>query len=246
MTAEDALAALAEHWDDVLARLGTARGQELRDLIAQLGGADHTAVVIRITQLLGRELPPDHPVRRALAKGFRFAPRPADWSALRHNLLAAEAAALAGLALSGVSAETAGTGPEAGHGQDGSPGRGAADGVTPDEVLSEVAGRLLRAPALAADEVRLRGADPADPGLIRLDRPDGGQQWPSFQFAPGGGALPVVRTVNLMLGAETDPLGVADWWLGANAWLSGRPSDLIGDVSDELLLRAARRVAEEV
>ncbi|MGH3278213.1 MAG: hypothetical protein ACRDNW_03655, partial [Trebonia sp.] len=96
------------------------------------------------------------------------------------------------------------------------------------------------------DEVRLRGADPADPGLIRLDRPDGGQRWPSFQFTPGGGPVPVVRAVNTMLGADTDPLGVADWWLGVNAWLDGRPSDLIGDVPDEFLLRAARAVTEEV
>jgi hypothetical protein len=49
-----------------------------------------------------------------------------------------------------------------------------------------------------------------------------------------------------MLGAETDPLGVADWWLGVNPWLDGRPSDLIGDVPDEILLRAARAVTEEV
>jgi hypothetical protein len=41
-------------------------------------------------------------------------------------------------------------------------------------------------------------------------------------------------------------MGVADWWLGVNPWLDGRPSDLVGDVPDELLLRAARAVTEEV
>lgn len=246
MTAEDALAALTEHWDDVIARLDVARAQELRDLITQLGGPGHTAAVVRVTQLLGRELPADHPVRRALARGYLYAGRQADWLALRQGLLAAAGPALTELGLAGDTGETPGDGTEASRGQDGGAGRAAGDVVTPQDILTEVTGRLLRAPALTADEVRLRGADPADPGLIRLDRPDGGQQWLSFQFAPGGGALSIVRTINAMLGAEADPLGVADWWLGVNAWLGGRPSDLIGDVPDEALLRAAHAVTEEV
>ena len=85
-----------------------------------------------------------------------------------------------------------------------------------------------RAPALSADEVRRHGADPADPGLIRLDRADGGQQWPAFQFAPGGGPLPVVRPINQLLDAAADPVGVADWWLSRNGWLDEQPSLLLG------------------
>src|SRR5450756_2466665 len=234
MTVEDAMASLTEHWDDVISRLDAARGQELRNLIAEVGGAGHTGAVIRITQLLVGELPPDHPVRRALAKGYLYASGQADWPAVRQDLLAPAGAVLAG---------TTAAGP--GNGQD-SPGPVADDDETPEGILAEVTDRLLRAPALTEEEVRLRGADPGDPGLIRLDRPDGGQQWPSFQFTRDGGPVRVVRIVNTMLGAETDPLGVADWWLGANPWLDGRPSDLIGDVSDELLLRAARAVTEEV
>jgi hypothetical protein len=229
VTVEDAMTSLTEHWDDV------ARGQELRDLIAEIGGEDHTGAVIRITQLLVAELPPEHPVRRALAKGYLYTRAQPDWPALRQGLLASAGTVLAG---------TPPTGPD--NGPDASPGPVADGDETPEGILAEVTGRLLRAPALTEEEVRLRGADPADPGLLRLDRPDGAQQWPSFQFAPDGGPLRVVRTVNTMLGAETDPLGVADWWLGANPWLDGRPSDLIGDVPDELLLRAARAVTEEV
>ena len=227
------MAALAEHWDDVISRLDAARGQELRSLIAELGGDGHTGAVIQVAQLLVRELPPDHPVRRALSKGYLYASAQPNWPALRRDLLAA-----------GEAARAVAAGP--GDGPRDAPGESGGDDETPEDILAEVTGRLLSAPALTEEEVRRRGADPADPGLIRLDRPDGGQQWPRFQFAADGGPPPVVRIVNTMLGADTDPLGVADWWLGANAWLDGRPGDLIGEVPDELLLRAARAVAEEV
>lgn len=220
MTVEDAIAALTEHWDDVVARLDAARGQELRNLVAEVGGASYAAAVTQITQLLVDELPPAHPVRRALSRGYLFAGAQADWLTLRDDLLTA----------AGVSAYE-----EITVGDD-----------TPESILAEVTVRLLRVPALTENEIRLRGADPADPGLIRLDRPDGGRQWPSFQFTRDGGPLPVVAAVNTMLGAETDPLGVCDWWFGVNAWLHGRPSDLIGEVPDELLLRAARAVTQEV
>jgi hypothetical protein len=238
MTVEDAMASLSKHWDDVISQLGVARRLELLKLIKEVGGTGHTEAVTQITQLLVRELPPDHPVRRALAKGYLYTNAKPDWPALRRDLLAAAGPAL-GVTVTG---ETPATGTSSGD--DDPPDRGGDE--TPGDILAEVTARLLRAPALTEDEVRLRGADPADPGLLRLDRPDGGAQWPSFQFERDGGPLPVVQAVNTMLGAETDPLGVADWWLGVNAWLDGRPSDLIGDVPDELLLRAARAVTEEV
>jgi hypothetical protein len=106
--------------------------------------------------------------------------------------------------------------------------------------------RLLSAPALTEEEIRRRGADPADPGLVRLERPDGGGQWPSFQFAPDGGPLPVVREVNRELDAVAYPLGAADWWLSRNGWLGERPSQLIGRIPDDHLIRAARAIRSEV
>jgi hypothetical protein len=230
MAVEDAMALLTEQWDDVVARLGPAREQELRRLITQIGGAEHTGAVIRITQLLVGGLPPDHPVRRALVEDDLYASARTDWLAL-HDLLV----------------DVAGTADAELVDRDGDVSAAAADGdATPESILAEVTERLLRAPALSKQDVLQRGADPADPGLLRLDRPDGGQQWPSFQFGPGGSPLSVVRTVNTILDAENDPLGVADWWLGVNPWLDGRPSDLIGDVPDEVLLRAAQAVIEEV
>jgi hypothetical protein len=113
-------------------------------------------------------------------------------------------------------------------------------------ILRRVAERLLQVPALTVEEVRQRGADPADPGLIRLDRSDGGQQWPAFQFAPHGGPLPVIRAVNQLLDAAGDPLGAAEWWLSRNSWLGDQPSLLIGHVPDDYLVQAARAIGSEV
>ena len=87
---------------------------------------------------------------------------------------------------------------------------------------------------------------PLIPGVIRLPRPDGGQQWPAFQFAPGNGPLPVVRAINTLLDSAADPIGVTDWWLSRNGWLDGPPSELLGHVPDDVLLDAARVVGSEV
>jgi hypothetical protein len=216
MAIEDAIRALRDHWDDVVARLGALRAQQLRDLAGELGGPGHKRAATGIADLLVEDLPPDHPVRRALAEGYLFAPAAADWAELR--------ASLSALALRL---------PEPGLGDGGS-------------VMASVVARLLSAPAIAENEVRRRGGDPADPDLIRLDRPDGGRQWPEFQFQPGNGPLPVVRAVNDLLGAASDPLGAADWWLSRNAWLKGQPSRLIGVIPDDDLVRAARALSAEV
>jgi hypothetical protein len=213
MAIEDAIVALQEHWESVVSRLGAAHAEELRSLIEDLGGPGHVRAVTRIADLLVEELPPEHAVRRALSKGYLFAPATVDWSAITATLHE----------------------------------RAASDDLpSAATILRKVTDRLLAAPALTEQEVRQRGADTEDPGLIWLDRADGGRQWPEFQFALGGGPLPVVRAVNLLLGAAEDPVGVADWWLSRNAWLDGQPSLLIGRVPDDLLVRAARVVGSEV
>lgn len=103
---------------------------------------------------------------------------------------------------------------------------------------------LLAAPSLSEQEVRALGVAPERAGLIRL--PDKYQdrqlRLPAFQFGADGRPVPVVLAVNELLGASTDPWGVADWWLGENAWLGAVPADLIGRVADATLLAAARAV----
>lgn len=214
MAIEDALAVLPEYWDDVVRRLGAAQGAELRGVIALLDGPERKRAMARIAALLVEELPPEHPVRRALVEGYLLTSAPLDLSAVTGILHD-----LAGLLTSGHPGE---------------------------QILRSVSSRLLRAAALNADEVRQREADPADPGLIRLERPDGGQQWPAFQFAPDGTPWPVVREVNQLLDASSYPLGAADWWLSRNGWLGEPPSLLIGAVPDDHLVSAAQAIRSEV
>ncbi|MFF4852523.1 hypothetical protein [Streptomyces sp. NPDC001194] len=101
-------------------------------------------------------------------------------------------------------------------------------------VLGEVRDRLLAAPALGDAEVLEAGDDPYAPHLIRLRAPGGLIRLPAFQFAAGGRARPTVREVNLLLGADEDPWGAADWWLSPNAWLAGSPAPVaLLDTADE-------------
>ena len=230
MAIEHAMVALQQHWDDVIEMLGPERSRRLRDLIEGLGGADQARVVARMAGLLVEGLPSGHPVRRALTQGTLLVPGTMDLTALSTPLQA-------------LAAVWPDAGPAAG------PDAGLAAGpdadLTPDALLRSVAERLLRAPALGEDQVAGRGGDPADPDLIRLDRPDGAAQWPAFQFAPGGGPWPVVREINQILDAARYPLGAADWWLSRNGWLDEVPSELIG-VADDRLVRAARAIRSEV
>jgi len=235
MAIEDAIKALPEHWNDVLGQLGAEKAAELTDLIGRLGspGSDNRPVLARISSLLVAGLPARHPVRRALAGGYLLAPSATDLAevaaVLRQRLQADGSATVVGAVLaSGPST----SGPPA-----------------VSEILRAVTARLLAAPAYSAGEVRAHDVELDDPALIQLPRPDGGVQWPAFQFAPGrAGLLPVVRVINGMLGAAADPVGVADWWLSRNGWLGAQPSLLLGRDrdSDDQLISAARAVGSAV
>jgi hypothetical protein len=229
---EDAVAALPEHWDDVVARFGAAKTEELKGLVEAIGGPDHMRAISRIADLIVEGLPPEHPVRRALLEGDLYAAATLDWpavTALLHQKAAHQEAARPEAAQQKEQQKE----------QQGAQQRG-------DPILRGVTERLLSAPALTEDDLRRRGADPADPGLIRLDRPDGGRQWPAFQFAPDGAPWPVVREINHELDAAAYPLGAADWWLSRNGWLGEPPWRLIGRIPDEHLMRAARAIRSEV
>jgi len=214
MAIEHAIAALREHWDDVVSRLGPAKGERLRALIGNLDGPDQAGAIGDIVDFLVETLPAEHAVRRALSEGYLFQPAESSVAALALDLRE--------VAWASQSDRPAGW------------------------ILESVAERLLGAPGLTEAEVRRRGTDPADPCLIRLERPDGGRQWPEFQFSLDDGPLPVVRIVNELLRAEADPIGVADWWLSKNGWLDDEPCRLIGRVPDDLLIQAARAIGSEV
>ncbi|MFD4905352.1 hypothetical protein [Kitasatospora purpeofusca] len=100
---------------------------------------------------------------------------------------------------------------------------------------------LLAADSVSAADYRSGGHDPADPDLIRLIDRQGAVRLPSFQFdGASGRPLAVVVAVNRLLDADDDPWGVADWWLGANAWLDAVPARLLGTPAEHGLLAAAR------
>lgn len=99
---------------------------------------------------------------------------------------------------------------------------------------------LRAAPSLSEQEVRAFGVAPDRADLIRLPGADRQPRLPAFQFLADGQPVPVVLTVNELLDANADPWGVADWWLGENAWLAAVPAELIGRVEDTVLVQAAR------
>lgn len=99
---------------------------------------------------------------------------------------------------------------------------------------------LRAAPSLSEQEVSAFGIAPDRTDLIRLPGADSQPRLPAFQFRADGQPVPVVLTVNELLDANADPWGVADWWLGENAWLEAIPAELIGRVADTVLVQAAQ------
>ncbi|WUH90486.1 hypothetical protein OG900_10540 [Streptomyces sp. NBC_00433] len=113
-------------------------------------------------------------------------------------------------------------------------------------VLGAVRDRLLAEPALTEADAQRWGADPADPRLIRLPAYEDGVLLPRFQFAgPAAGPWQAVLKVNVLLGADHDPWGVADWWLSPNAWLDTSPAQLLGTGRDAQLVDTARYETED-
>ncbi|MEU7003152.1 hypothetical protein [Nonomuraea sp. NPDC046570] len=102
------------------------------------------------------------------------------------------------------------------------------------EVTRAVEDRLFEVPAESVEVDEL--------WLIRLERGDGRVRVPAFQFEGPRQVWPVVREVNRILGADEDPWGVADWWLGRNAWIDAVPADLLGGSRDGELVAAALAV----
>ncbi|MFG2616679.1 hypothetical protein ACGFXC_03585 [Streptomyces sp. NPDC048507] len=111
-------------------------------------------------------------------------------------------------------------------------------------VLGEVRDRLLAAPSLGDAQVLEGGCDPYAPGLIRLRAAGGLIRLPAFQFTADGAVRERVRAVNLVLGADADPWGAADWWLSPNAWLAAVPAALLATEGERGLLAAARYLTE--
>lgn len=226
MAFRDVVAALVANWSDTLLRLRPDDLPLIADAVRALAAAPQdeqaaNAAETELTALLVVRLPSGHPVRKAIAAGRRFGAGPAAPATGLAEMaeLAALLRSLPGLQASSVSPASSAS-------------------REPDPADWSVEDRLLAAPALTAQQVRERGADPDLADLIRLPA-DGAVRLPAFQFGPDGLPIPVVAAINRLLRAAEDPWGVADWWLGGNAWLSGVPAHLLGQIDDELLTRAA-------
>lgn len=232
--ADPLLRALAEHWEDVLARADGEQRARLRGLVDGSLEPDPVDARAALADELLMLLPADHPLVEVLRTGPMLAPGgPAGGKAA----LLSEGFRLILRA--------------AGDDPDGTPapappqGPGHAAPPALDEFDRQVQARLLALPSLSPDELRARGADPDDRRLIRLAHPDRGDQLPTFQFAGSGQPWPVVQQVNEQLDAEADPWGVTCWWVDPHARLDAAPAELIGldHRRDALLLRAAAAMA---
>lgn len=218
MRIRELLGALARQWDEIRAQLTDKQADRLVALVAAFVAEVIPARLVRranrIIDLLIDILPDGHSLLLILE-------RPT-------NRL---------VNVSTDHAELAAWGPVVESLRNRLPGAGPVP--TLDEVIAGTQAWLLAAESIGADEVRAHGHDPDDPGLIRLERPDGGAQWPAFQFEYDQVAPDLVRSINRILHAAEDPWGAADWWLGENTWLAGIPARLLGTVDDRELTRAA-------
>ncbi|MFE9389214.1 hypothetical protein [Streptomyces sp. NPDC006784] len=245
------LAQVGEHREAVRAALGEEQYALLLARLEALAStsADDDRAVRRAFQgvrvLLTRlSLPYDHPVHRALDSDRLAGTPPGPATVADARELAA--------ALTGFSAAGSGPDPDPvpGAGLDPVPGAGLDPVPGPDpgpETVLGVHERLLREPALPADEARARCGGAVPPSeLIRLSDPLGREHYPAFQFAAADGAPhEVVLEVNRLLLADIDPWGAAAWWLEGNTWLGGAPASLLGHLPDRALVGAAAALVEE-
>lgn len=211
---------LAEHWDEIRPALRASDVAFIEQALGSLPAeptSDVESVAADIGTILISRLPAGHPVLPLISGQMRLATAdapdvasPAAWAQMLGLIRD-----IPGL---GAAPEDAGL------------------ATAPEDAESW----LLAAPALTEEQVREQGGDPSRGDLIRLPARTGQIVLPTFQFGPVGDPIPVVTAINRLLAVADDPWGVADWWLGRNAWLDGIPADLLGRVEDDLLVRAAQ------
>jgi len=110
-------------------------------------------------------------------------------------------------------------------------------------VVADRAAAILHAARarLLATELRTEAPE-SSAGDVIIFNTDDGPVYPAFQFDSTGAVIPIVAEINALLGANDDPWGVADWWLGDEPSLGSRPADLVaGSIADHERLRVAAR-----
>jgi hypothetical protein len=109
--------------------------------------------------------------------------------------------------------------------------------LDPGEDLEAAAeARLFTAPMVPVPEPGV------SVGVLVLDR--WLESWaPAFQFEADGRVSNAVAEVNRVLGADSDPWGVASWWLSPHASLGAIPADAVKAGLEEEVLAAACAVS---
>jgi hypothetical protein len=71
--------------------------------------------------------------------------------------------------------------------------------------------------------------------------------FPAFQFDENGQVFSVVPTVNQLLDAESDPWGVASWWVEPHASLppGTAPRQLLGNNDEAIRALAQAELADD-
>ncbi len=231
------LRAVAGYWDDIRRYADAGQWQRLADLIGGTAEPDADEARAVLADELLDMLPPDHPASQLLRAGTMYSD---GLSARSEAELAEEMRQLRRL----VFAADEPTGPAVSLASPPVAAAAAGTGVPGGDFDRQVQDRLLALPSLSADDPRSRAVAP-DRGLIRLPRPDGSTQLPSFQFGPSGVPWPVVREINELLDAARDPWGVACWWADPHERLDAAPADLLGQGEDDLLRLVAATVGED-
>lgn len=74
-----------------------------------------------------------------------------------------------------------------------------------------------------------------------------GRVYPAFQFTADLNVLPVVASINQLLGADSEPVAVASWWSTPNAQLGGvAPFELVQDPGAHELLEDVARLEQGI
>lgn len=225
MGINQALAALDEAWDDVRRTVDPETFERVRQLTIALheaaaagNAAARGKYAYAIAEVLSTALAPGHPFMVALdGEDTRYA-RPADQKSVAERLFA-HLSDHSQPAVSVPSAETAAA------------------------VAAKAERWLAKTPCVQLRQLRAADVERSGNVLISFG-PDG--RLPRFQFDAALRPRQVVLTINAMLDASRDPWGVADWWLGRNAWLGDAPAVLLGAVEDSVLVHAAEAELGEV